>query len=86
MEFNGKKYFYIERNLFGEIAIDGNILNAGDSIIILRLDKDQPFEDFDNIYFGPLGLSNVSGFQLLVNTDLNNPYDSVYGLLARIPE
>lgn len=80
MEFKGKKYNHIERNLFGEITVDGNILNAGDSIVILRTDKEEPFEDFDQVFFGELGFSKERGFQLLVNTDDENPYDSVVGL------
>ena len=86
MTYNGKTYYRIERNLFDEICVNGESLLAGDAICILKFDKEEPYEEYDSVFYGWAGVGNeYQGFQLLYNTDDNDPYESILGLWARIP-
>ncbi|MDP3443526.1 MAG: hypothetical protein Q8T08_11770 [Ignavibacteria bacterium] len=81
MNYKGHEYLRTERNLFGEICLDGVALTAGDDIVILKFNDEQPYEENDVIYYGWMGFTHEEeGFQLLYNTDDNNPHESVIGL------
>ena len=83
--FNGEKFFPIDRNLFGEICINQEPLMAGEELFILKTEKDSgPYKELDVIFYGKMGLSETEeGFQLLYNTDDDDPYGSVIGLWGR---
>jgi hypothetical protein len=64
MNYNGKNYKRIRPNLFGELTLNGEVLNAGDYIAILRLEKDEPYEEFDTVFYGNVGYTDRKAFQL----------------------
>lgn len=55
---------------------------AGEELFILKTEKDSgPYKELDMIFYGKMGLSETEeGFQLLYNTDDDDPYGSVIGL------
>ena len=65
MKYNGKTYKRIYPNLFGELTLNGEVLKAGDYIVILRLEKEVPYEEFDRVNYGNVGYSDRKAFQLM---------------------
>lgn len=79
MTYNGKSYARICPNLFGELTLNGEALKAGDYIAILRLEKEEPYEEFDTVFYGHVGYTDRKAFQL-ENCWPHDPEVEVYGL------
>lgn len=79
MQYKGNTYRRIYPNLFGELTLNGEVLKAGDYIAILRLEKEEPYEEFDTVFYGNVGYTDRKAFQL-ENCWPHDPEVEVYGL------
>jgi len=89
VNYFGKTFYGIERNLFGEIILNGEILRVGQEIIVLRFFPfGEPFESHDTVFYGQLQNSLEEGWQILIHEELPE-YSTLLAmryLYARLPE